>query len=249
MPKIIPHRVKTIREGLDKPLADISRKAGLSERNLQRIESDPTDKRSVNDNTLKRLASALRVAAEVLTGELPLPDNLTARGNYTSQRSDNPNPPREEVFETRLVKLDDKFVIVEFSDAHPTGQVIARDIVDEAAGLRLSSAAELRSKLRELYPMLTHPDGFFEGFLEAIAMPNSLDLPWEANPDELFDFYVTGLGRLLSATPTRIPLMGPEPKKFVLPGWDLPVQAAVEDERSKTDYPSDSTFVSTETKP
>ena len=166
-----------------------------------------------------------------------MPDNLTARGNHTSQRSDNPNSPSEEVFETRLVKLDDKFVIVEFSDTHPTGQVIARDIVDETAGLRLSSASELRSKLRELYRMLKHRHGFTEGFVEY----SMLNYPEpEEDLEKEIDIYATGLGRLLDATPTT---------KFVLPGWDLPVQAAVEDERSKTDYPSDNTFVSKETKP
>ena len=197
MPKIIPSRVKTAREALDKPLADISKKAGLSGRNLLRIERDPNEKRSVNENTLKKLAQALRVDAEVLTGELPMPENLAERGHNASQKLEPPAPPRE-IFETRLVKLDDEYVIVEFSDLHPTGRVVARQIVDEAAGLRLSSSSDLRAKLSEIYRMITHPDGFFEGFCWEQMNANYLA---ELEPEDQLDAYAAQLGRLLDERP------------------------------------------------
>ena len=232
MPKIIPHRVKTIREALDKSLADISRKAGLSERNLQRIESHPTDKRNVNEHTFKKLVSALHVEAAVLTGELPMPEHVVNRGNHTSQNK----PPKEEVFETRLVKLDDEFVIVEFSDAHPTGRVIARDIVDEAAGLRLSSASELRTKLRELYRMITHPYGFLEGFGEEYLGPN-----FEPDPEDQFEYYVAGLGRLLDARPPS--------HNFVMTDLATPVQVGEQEGNSRTENLTTDTLLPKETKP
>jgi transcriptional regulator with XRE-family HTH domain len=197
MPHVIPSRVKTIREALDKPLADISKKASLSERNLLRIERDHNERRSVNENTLRKLAQALRVDVEVLTGDLPMPENLADRAHNASQKLEPPEPPKE-IFETRLVKLDDEYVIVEFSDMHPTGRVIARQIVDEAAGLRLSSASDLRVKLSEIYRMMTHPDGFFEGFCWELMNANYLA---ELEPEDQLDAYAAQLGRLLDESP------------------------------------------------
>lgn len=73
MPMIDPRRLRKLRGGMSrKKLAD---RARVSERTIQRIESDPGRSRPIREHTLDQLAKALDVDIGVLTGELPLPES------------------------------------------------------------------------------------------------------------------------------------------------------------------------------
>ena len=79
---IIPERLHKlrIRKGLSQP--DLAKRARISARQLQRLEKSLEPSKSVRETTLSNLAKNLDVKAEVLTGELPLPDD----SNGVSQR-------------------------------------------------------------------------------------------------------------------------------------------------------------------
>ena len=79
---IIPERLHKlrIRKGLSQP--DLAKRARISARQLQRLEKSLEPSKSVRETTLSNLAKNLNVKAEVLTGELPLPDD----SNGVSQR-------------------------------------------------------------------------------------------------------------------------------------------------------------------
>lgn len=79
---IIPERLHKlrIRKGLSQP--DLAKRSRISARQLQRLEKSLEPSKSVRETTLSNLAKNLDVKAEVLTGELPLPDD----SNGVSQR-------------------------------------------------------------------------------------------------------------------------------------------------------------------
>ena len=69
--QIDPERLHTLRQkkGLSRP--QLAKQSGITERTIQRLEKKP---QPFQKKTLNRLAKALRVEPEVLTGELPLPE-------------------------------------------------------------------------------------------------------------------------------------------------------------------------------
>ena len=71
MQKIDPERLHNLRQkkGLSRP--QLSKKAGIAEKTIQRIEKEPQPSQQ---KTLNRLAKALGVEPGVLTGELPPPE-------------------------------------------------------------------------------------------------------------------------------------------------------------------------------
>ena len=79
---IIPERLHKlrIRKGLSQP--DLAKRSRISARQLQRLEKSLEPSKSVRETTLSNLAKNLDVKTEVLTGELPLPDD----SNGVSQR-------------------------------------------------------------------------------------------------------------------------------------------------------------------
>jgi len=180
MPKILTKLVKKIRQARNKSIPELLRNTkSISKRTLLRIESGKSEFETVREGTLFELARLLKVDALVLTGNLPVPEGVLSDDGHTPTTQPIPKKQEEERFETRLVKLGEKFVIVEFSDTHPTGRVIASDITDEAAGLRLSQGAQIRYKLRELISILIHPDGRDTGLLNVLRPP----------PDDFPDAY------------------------------------------------------------
>jgi transcriptional regulator with XRE-family HTH domain len=190
MPFIIPARIKLLREArgksrdallkqYDRLKDQFKDEQKISKRTLLRLENKTTERENIQEGTFNALVKLLRVDPRILTGELELTDDLVYRQRH-EPRQDAPVPQSQpEVFETRLVKFDEKFVIVEFSDADPTGRVIARDIVDEAAGLRLSSYSKMRKALLDAYGLLCGPDietAFAERFvMDAIDLADEWD--------------------------------------------------------------------------
>ena len=85
MQKIDPERLHNLRQkkGLSRP--QLSKKAGIAEKTIQRIEKEPQPSQQ---KTLNRLAKALGVEPGVLTGELPLPE---------SDKASAPDPERVQV--------------------------------------------------------------------------------------------------------------------------------------------------------
>jgi transcriptional regulator with XRE-family HTH domain len=229
MPTIIPSRIKEIREARklsqDALLhqfttykARFQGETNITKRTLQRIEANTAETETVRDGTFNVLVKLLDVDPGVLKGELPMPEDLAPK--KTKQRTSEPDNMTvdEEVFETRLVKLDEKFVIVEFSSAHPTGRIIARDITDEAAGLRLSASSALKARLLELYKYLSYPDGFYEGY----AYYNEQEF---TEYEEIIDQYVRDIGRMIG-------INKPKPVKRAI--WDTDSSSYVEAQNDST---------------
>lgn len=73
---IDPERLRRLRKRKGRKLsrAELSERAKVSERTIQRLESDSEASETPRKLTLERLAGALRVEEGVLTGELPFPD-------------------------------------------------------------------------------------------------------------------------------------------------------------------------------
>ena len=70
--QIDPKRLHSLRQkkGLSRP--QLAKQSGITEKTIQRLEKEPQPSQK---KTLNRLAKALRVEPEVLTGELPLPES------------------------------------------------------------------------------------------------------------------------------------------------------------------------------
>ncbi len=62
-------RLKTIRKGRKIGRPKLAKLSGISERNLARIESGATTNLQLNTDDVAKLAAALNVPVEVLTGE------------------------------------------------------------------------------------------------------------------------------------------------------------------------------------
>ena len=73
MPKLDPQRLIALRGGKDLTRQQLAEDAKVSERQLARIET-AADAASVRSNTLERLARALKIDVQVLTGEKALPE-------------------------------------------------------------------------------------------------------------------------------------------------------------------------------
>lgn len=73
MPMIDPRRLRELRGGMSR--RKLAERARISERQLQRLESDPGQNRPVREHTLTQLAKALGVDIGVLTGKLSLPES------------------------------------------------------------------------------------------------------------------------------------------------------------------------------
>ena len=72
--KIDPARLSRLRNerGLTRP--ELARRSEISERTIQRLENEPQQCQKTREDTVNRLARALGVKADVLTGKLPLPE-------------------------------------------------------------------------------------------------------------------------------------------------------------------------------
>ena len=72
--KIDPARLSRLRSerGLTRP--ELARRSEIAVRTIQRLENEPQQCRKTREDTVHRLARALGVEADVLTGKLPLPE-------------------------------------------------------------------------------------------------------------------------------------------------------------------------------
>ena len=76
--KIDPERLHTLRKqkGFTRP--QLEKRSGITVRTIQRLEKEPHRSQKTREDTLNRLAKALGVEPDVLTGELPLPESNKA---------------------------------------------------------------------------------------------------------------------------------------------------------------------------
>ena len=182
MPTIIPQRVKIVREARNKSQVGLLKSSKyVSKRTLQRIESCKADYYEIREDTLIDLAGKLRVDRKVLTGELSLPDEITNPQQREVKLVRSTSAEDIETYETRLVRIDDGYIVVEFTKSDPTGRIIARGIPDEDAGQRLTSnhtmrelLAKAHQTLREIYSGEVEDqfetDDEYMSFLDAIAL-------------------------------------------------------------------------------
>lgn len=177
MAVISPQRLKEVRKGRRRPLtqAKLAEKAELGKRHIQRIESSSSDQVNVHQATLESLAKALEVDADVLTGIKPVPESI--RPLAVAHTTTIVTSPPEKV-DVRLIKLDGAYAVVEFSKSDPIGSIIARDVPNEAAGLRLASYALVRDWLQSAR------DWVMESGFAGEDMPFS---EWEIRLQELYD--------------------------------------------------------------
>lgn len=71
--KINAERLSKLRQWRKIPLSELARRANLSSRQIQRLESEQTTSKATRESTLMKLAKALDVEPGVLTGQLPDP--------------------------------------------------------------------------------------------------------------------------------------------------------------------------------
>ena len=73
--KIDPKSLRSLRQkqGLTRP--QLAERSGITPRTIQRLENEPQQCQKSRKDTLERLAKALGVKKNVLTGELPLPES------------------------------------------------------------------------------------------------------------------------------------------------------------------------------
>lgn len=176
---ICKERLKDVRDLRNLSQARLAGKAGIGKRQIQRIENSKEEKVSVHEETLIALAKHLSVDRDVLTGDQPIPEKVSNTNRSISEATKLADRKPPEIYETRLVKLDTGFAIVEFSKSNPVGNVIARDVLDEAAGLRLTSSYAMHNLLRAAFDALVDnyngEEGTFEtteqyeDFLDSIA--------------------------------------------------------------------------------
>ena len=149
--QIDPERLHSLRQkkGLSRP--QLAKQSGITERTIQRLEKEPQPSQK---KTLNRLAKALRVEPEVLTGELPLPESDKA-----------PEPERVQIGAqvAPKVRLAYDFIKRRYG-------VSATEIINMAplffALLAEGSLAWRRKKLKELeegVDRLEQIDGFWRG--------------------------------------------------------------------------------------
>lgn len=175
MPSISPQRLKEVREGRQRSQAWVADKAKMGKRQIQRIESSSDKQVSVQDATLDGLAKALGVDVDVLTGIQPIPEDIRLLGAAKVTSFVGALPERVDV---RLIKLHDAYAVVEFSESEPIGSIIARDVPNEAAGLRLASYALVRDWLQSAR------DWVMESGFAGEDMPF---WEWEIRLQELYD--------------------------------------------------------------
>ena len=153
MQKIDPERLHNLRQrkGLSRP--QLSKKAGIAEKTIQRIEKEPQPSQQ---KTLNRLAKALGVEPGVLTGELPLPE---------SDKASAPDPERVQIGAQIAPKVKLSYDLIKRRYG-----VSATEIINMAplffALLAEGSLAWRREKLKEVEETksrLEQIDGFWRG--------------------------------------------------------------------------------------
>lgn len=72
--KIDSDRLRTLRKRKKLSRPDLERVSGINTRTIQRLENEPDKSKSTREDTVNRLADALDVEPDVLTGESDLPD-------------------------------------------------------------------------------------------------------------------------------------------------------------------------------
>jgi transcriptional regulator with XRE-family HTH domain len=144
---ISPQQLRIVRQRQNRTQTWLSRKAKIGRRQIQRIENSKKAKITVREDTLQGLADALSVKLAVLTGEEALPEEHSSAAGLERKRSERDRRHHPEAYEVRLIKLDGAWAIVEFSKSNPVGNIAARGIPTEAAGLRLTSSRSAWVKL------------------------------------------------------------------------------------------------------
>ena len=72
--KIDPDRLRTLRKEKRFTRPQLEKRSGITVRTIQRLEREPHRSQKTREDTLNRLAKALGVEPDVLTGDLPLPE-------------------------------------------------------------------------------------------------------------------------------------------------------------------------------
>ena len=158
--QIDPERLHSLRQkkGLSRP--QLAKQSGITERTIQRLEKEPQPSQK---KTLSRLAKALRVEPEVLTGELPLPESDKAPETERVQIGAQVAPKQIGAQVAPKVKLSYDLIKRRYG-------VSATEIINMAplffALIAEGSLAWRRNKLKELkegIDRLEQIDGFWRG--------------------------------------------------------------------------------------
>ena len=72
--KIDPNHLRTLRQQKRLTRPQLADRSGITVRTIQRLEREPHRSQKTREDTLNRLAKALSVEPDVLTGDLPLPE-------------------------------------------------------------------------------------------------------------------------------------------------------------------------------
>ena len=78
--KIDPESLRSLRQKKKLSRSRLAERSGIAVRTIQRLENEPQRCKKSREDTLNRLARALDVETDVLTGESPLPEPDTASG-------------------------------------------------------------------------------------------------------------------------------------------------------------------------
>ena len=213
--QIDPERLHSLRQkkGLSRP--QLAKQSGITERTIQRLEKEPQPSQK---KTLNRLAKALRVEPEVLTGELPLPESDKA-----------PEPERVQIGAQVAPKVRLAYDLIKRRYG-----VSATEIINMAplffALLAEGSLAWRRKKLKEAYEVidrLEQIDGFWRGGLSDAESYMNEGIAAEENSIDKADLFGE---RLFSDTSILM-------DDFFDPSTDNPFTSYLHELKSELDIP------------
>jgi transcriptional regulator with XRE-family HTH domain len=200
MQAIDPHRLKRTRTSHGLTQDELAKKARLNKQTIYRIESGPveSEKRQRRKGTIERLARALNVDPEVLTGEKPIPTDTIQPAGPTDESAYQLNARVSGAIRNAfsLVALRYKISVSRIVELAPFLFVLAaegsirrrRELLDELEG-----AFDCASRLRPNFPHL--PFWIAETYeqSEAVAAEEKSiadrDLFGATIPDHVFALY------------------------------------------------------------
>ena len=113
--KIQPTRLSELRRRKDFTRAELGKLSKLTERTIQRLESEREQRESTRVHTLKHLAEALEVEEGVLTGAMPLPD---------ASKTPGPNPGRVQIGALIDSKVRNDYALIRHRYGVKTSEII-----------------------------------------------------------------------------------------------------------------------------
>ena len=154
--KIDPDRLRSLRKKKGWSRSELDKRSGITVRTIQRWENESQRCQKTQEDTLNRLAKALGVEPDVLTGELPLPE---------SDKASAPDPERVQIGTQIVPKVRLAYDLIKHRYGVSTTELINMAPLFFAllAEGSLAWRSEKLKELKEGIDRLEQIDGFWRG--------------------------------------------------------------------------------------